>query len=71
VSIREYRELEAGKIAELGDIRSNLPALRVATDVRWECLEQMTEQGAEWAHGIGKRMRGRLAPNEECPVPHV
>jgi hypothetical protein len=51
VSIREYRELEAGKIAELGDIRSNLPALRVATDVRWECLEQMTEQGAEWRMG--------------------
>jgi hypothetical protein len=47
VSPMEYRELEAGtSIAELGDLRPDLQAVRLTADaLRWD-LDSLTYQGA-------------------------
>ena len=37
-SIREYRELEAGALAELRDVGPDLQAVRLAADVRGDRL---------------------------------
>jgi hypothetical protein len=46
ISIREYRELEAGtKISGLGDLRPDLQAVRLASDVHGR--GQTTSRGAK------------------------